>query len=247
MTELTVDAITHPQFRPELSASFTEASAPHGLDTLKRYQRADGTSFIGRVQAKATDEHPTLLVATIVNIEETDALRESMFAAASMDPLTGLLRRDAFVDAAKIASGMYEHYGVLFIDLDDFKDINDRHGHAAGDRVLEVTARRIREMLRRRDLVGRYGGDEFVVLLSEVGAAADVLRPTRFLGDELERPIDIGETEVQVGASIGAVLATANTSIDAAIARADQAMYVDKGAHRAGEHPERVVIAFDDD
>lgn len=146
---------------------------------------------------------------------------------ARIDALTGVLNRRALADAltaalAEAAAG--PGVGLLFIDLDDFKVVNDAHGHEAGDVVLRVTARRLSDTVRPRDLVGRYGGDEFVVLAHvDDQHDLDVLRER--VESVLRAPIDIGDHEVRVGGSVGIALATAQEQVEDVLRRADADMY----------------------
>jgi diguanylate cyclase (GGDEF)-like protein len=148
---------------------------------------------------------------------------------ATHDPLTGLANRREF--AARLAAQLTRPAScvVLFCDLDGFKAINDRLGHVAGDRLLVEIARRLRRYVRETDLVGRFGGDEFLVLFRDA-TLADVEAVCTRIAEALARPLDLGRESVVIGASIG--LAVGLGDVDAAeelIARADRAMYVAKG------------------
>ncbi|HYH92473.1 MAG TPA: GGDEF domain-containing protein [Candidatus Saccharimonadales bacterium] len=156
------------------------------------------------------------------------------------DPLTGLANRRRFVEAAEAALGSRRRVGsvaALFLDLDDFKTVNDSQGHAAGDELLVAVAERIRSGLRETDLASRLGGDEFGILLvdiPEAGYASSVA--TRLLA-ALEAPIEVAGTTVTVGASIGVALdSAAMADVDHLLADADIAMYqakaLGKGRHQ---------------
>ena len=157
---------------------------------------------------------------------------------ASLDPLTGLLNARAFrVQSEACAASMQRSgldYAVLFIDLDHFKSINDRHGHAAGDEVLRAVAELLRARLRRSDLLGRIGGEEFAALLPDTGAAGalQLAEALRQAVQALKPAIDGGQ-RIEVTASIGVETATSGTgTLDALIRRADSAMYAAKLAGR---------------
>jgi diguanylate cyclase (GGDEF)-like protein len=149
------------------------------------------------------------------------------------DALTGLPDRRAIADC--IANwrgtdrGSTPRFAVLFLDLDGFKRINDEHGHAAGDRVLEELAQRLVRFVRDEDLVARYGGDEFVLLLKDVARAADAEPVIERLQTCARQPIALGDLRLHIGATIGvAVPESSLQSVDELIAAADRDMYARK-------------------
>jgi diguanylate cyclase (GGDEF)-like protein/PAS domain S-box-containing protein len=116
-------------------------------------------------------------------------------------------------------------FALLLLDLDGFKAVNDRYGHAAGDALLERAGRRLGEPLRAVDMVARLGGDEFAILLADAGIE-DGVAVAEVLSDALRRPFDLGDVEVRVAASIGVVSsADGDRSGDAMLRRADLALY----------------------
>jgi diguanylate cyclase (GGDEF)-like protein len=126
-----------------------------------------------------------------------------------------------------------EPIAVLSIDLDGFKEINDRYGHAMGDQVLVVVARRLSHVVRSRDLVARIGGDEFIVFLDQVRHRGDAAAIVEKIGDLICAPIEINDIQVQVGASIGVALGPEDGSdLDSLLAHADRLMYATKQALR---------------
>jgi diguanylate cyclase len=152
---------------------------------------------------------------------------------ATHDPLTGLANRREF--AARLAAELTRPANcvVLFCDLDGFKEVNDRLGHVAGDRLLVEVARRLRRSVREGDLVSRFGGDEFLVLFRDA-TLGDVQALCTRIAEAIARPVDLGRESVVIGASIG--LAVGLGDVDAAeelISRADRAMYVAKGQRPA--------------
>lgn len=167
-----------------------------------------------------------------------EAARSEAAHRATHDPLTGLANRDLFMDQLERALAFGSRYtrktGLLFVDLDGFKEINDTQGHARGDALLRGVAGRLMESVRRSDAVARLGGDEFVVLLPEVTSRRDVAHVRETILECLQRPLDLGdEHRVMVGASIGSAMspldgATAHELLDSA----DMDMYRDKGARR---------------
>lgn len=157
---------------------------------------------------------------------------------ATIDPLTGLYNRRKFFEAASEA---WEHarrndrsLAALMIDFDDFKAINDRHGHAVGDTVLETAAERCRKCLRATDAIGRYGGDEFAAVLEETDGERAlekiVPRLEEAIGDD---PIDCGDREVDVSVSIGtATIRARDDDVHDTLERADAAVFAAKRAGR---------------
>lgn len=146
------------------------------------------------------------------------------------DPLTGLPNRAQFLDRATRIVQYADHnrsfrFAIMFVDLDGFKPINDRLGHKAGDAVLRHVSRVFQSCLRVGDVVGRYGGDEFTLLLNQVHDVSEVTQVAERILARLQAPIDVGE-RVTVGASIGITFNTnMNETAEELIRDADQAMY----------------------
>ena len=176
-------------------------------------------------------------------VERLDESREQLRHQAFHDALTGLPNRELFNDrtrhaVARATSGRpgARPVAVLFLDLDDFKGVNDSLGHGAGDRLLTTVAARLRETVRVEDTIARLGGDEFAVLLEDVPDLAHAERAARRLLDALASPIPLGEHRVTAGASIGVALSDADADTAEALLRnADVAMYAAKNAGR-GQH-----------
>ncbi|MTV37674.1 sensor domain-containing diguanylate cyclase [Duganella radicis] len=170
---------------------------------------------------------------------ERFALQADLAHAARYDELTGLPNRRLFQDRMRLAlaRSRREHAGgaVLFIDLDDFKCVNDQHGHAAGDQLLRAVAQRIQSCVREADTVARLGGDEFVVLLEEVADAAQVRRVADKICKALAEPVALGAAELPASASIGvAMYPQQGEAVDDLMRHADQAMYASKARRKAG-------------
>jgi diguanylate cyclase (GGDEF)-like protein len=191
----------------------------------------------------------------------TEHARQLSEHFSNHDALTGLANRKAFeqqVGALLSANQAAGHDGaILFIDLDGFKPINDRYGHAVGDKVLQVIGQRISACVSRSDLVARIGGDEFVVALClksdqshENRAAKQALRIAQRLVQEISLPmtvqagLDTNAVEISVGASIGVSLASMHAKNPALlISMADQAMYQ---AKHAGKGSARLADSYAD-
>jgi len=164
------------------------------------------------------------------------ALHESLLREARAqhlawhDPLTGLANRRGF--EARSGDTLTRHqsgskaFALLFIDLDDFKAVNDQHGHAVGDELLRVIGQRLVHALRAGDVVSRQGGDEFLCLLPEVHDAEQVASIARKLFDSVAAPCQLAGVPVQVMPSIGVALYPRDgDNIAALIAQADGAMF----------------------
>ena len=166
---------------------------------------------------------------------ERARLHAELKRRAEFDVLTACSSRSSIMAALEeaLAKGPV---AVVFLDLDGFKAINDTHGHAIGDAVLEVVGRRLRNVIRARDLVGRLGGDEFLVVCSEVGEPSSVMTWTERLAARVSEPIGIGALTVSIRASIGVALSGESTSAERLVADADVAMYQ---AKRTSSGPRR--------
>ncbi|MGQ7296599.1 diguanylate cyclase domain-containing protein [Quadrisphaera sp. KR29] len=156
--------------------------------------------------------------------------------AAAHDALTGLLSRRGLaprLERAAAAARPGALTGVVFIDLDGFKAVNDAHGHAAGDALLQEVAARLLRVLRPTDAAARTGGDEFVVVMEDLARAGQVDLVVERVRAELERPVLLPDgSRVVVGASTGVAVADAPQPAEALLAGADAAMYATK-QHRS--------------
>lgn len=164
------------------------------------------------------------------DITDRERLERDMRTLAYRDTLTQLPNRLSLHEllALELAHARRNRggLGVLFVDLDEFKQVNDRFGHAAGDEVLRQTAARLRTNLREADTIARLGGDEFAVLLPGAADSADAERVARKLLDALDEPIRCDGQELRVRASIGIALYPGDGATpDDLLRRADEAMY----------------------
>ncbi|HEY4294183.1 diguanylate cyclase [Luteibacter sp.] len=152
---------------------------------------------------------------------------------ADSDPLTGLLNRRAWTEAALevLDQGLARPVAVLFFDLDHFKALNDRHGHAAGDEALVAVAAALRQELRPSDLVGRYGGEEFVALLQGVERENAMIIATRLCRRVHRLEVHVSTTDM-LTVSIGVAMRTPADTMQSLVERADAAMYSAKLAGR---------------
>lgn len=174
-------------------------------------------------------------MAGMAQLQHTQAALERL---ATQDPLTGALNARAFAERLTQELDRGRRYtrpmALLYLDLDDFKTVNDRHGHATGDSVLQLVARATRRTMRQSDVVGRLGGDEFAVLMPETEGGVALGAATRLVSEVRSASRDTSG----VTASIGLVSTTSAAPIGAEelLRRADQAMYE---AKRTGK--DRVV------
>jgi diguanylate cyclase (GGDEF)-like protein len=174
---------------------------------------------------------PAGWLATLDDVTDHRRTRVQLTHQATHDPLTRLPNRALLHDRLALAGARLSrtpHHGVvgvLFIDLDDFKGINDTYGHAAGDQVLAELGRRLAETVRETDLVARFGGDEFVVVC-EAGSTDELDPLLARIHTAVTAPIDVTVSAVEVGATIG--LATTSVALEdmtELLERADRAMY----------------------
>jgi diguanylate cyclase (GGDEF)-like protein len=183
------------------------------------------------IQSRMTGQH---LHASVLRDELLELLKgaaERYRREAETDPLTALPNRRAFERELRGALGRRDadrSLAVLIVDLDGFKEINDRFGHVAGDLVLCEVGARLRASIRSGDMVARWGGDEFVILCRDV--RPDALEQIACkLARLVDVPVSIGGHEATVSASVGCATASAGHTPAALIAAADAAMYTVKG------------------
>ena len=181
-------------------------------------------------------EHFAFLAAVALDVHES---RVHAVSAGLTDSLTGLatrpMLRDRLDQALRRARRTLSCVGVLLLDLDGFKVVNDTHGHAAGDHVLREAAARVSTVLRPSDTAARIGGDEFVVVCGDLDGSAILELIGARLQAALSEPYVYGEVPLHLGVSIGAVLTDGSRSIDEILSDADAEMYVQKRARKLGE------------
>ena len=172
------------------------------------------------------------MIGVFTDISERKALEAELERRAFRDTLTGLPNRHAFVDRLGQVllrtrrSKCTSKVGVLFMDLDGFKNVNDSLGHWAGDALLVAVAERLKNRLRPEDVLARFGGDEFAVLLESVEDPSDVIRVAQRISEALREPFSVSYYRVSVNTSIGIALGAAHTNDPEGMLReADTAMY----------------------
>jgi len=227
-------ALVHPEDRERVGNLIAQAASDEiGLNYEARLVRADGEirMIAALGERQTTDDGRVRLFGTIHDVTERKVMQEEIERLAFHDPLTGLANRRLFLgrlDHALAGQRRSDRRcAVLFLDLDDFKKINDALGHSAGDELLCVVARRLVGSVRPADTVARLGGDEFAVLLEDVDLEAS-MRLVERLEADLRPPIRLQHAERSIRASIGIAMAQGNTSADDILRNADAAMYAAK-------------------
>ena len=201
-------------------------------------RRKDGEVFAKLMSISTVTNHRgevTHYVGVFSDITERKEAEAHLTSLAYSDPLTGLPNRTLAMDRLRQAVLQAERpgrsVGVLFLDLDGFKDVNDSLGHPAGDEVLVAVAQRIRETVRKGDTVARLGGDEFTVILPEVRDGTEVAPVARKLIESLAGAYRVADTDIFITASIGAaVYPYDGSNAETLIQNADAAMYHAKDA-----------------
>jgi diguanylate cyclase (GGDEF)-like protein/PAS domain S-box-containing protein len=213
-------------FLAEVAATPGGAVGPVEL----RIERGSDRYVLEIVGSNLTDDPAVQgLALNFRDISERKALEEQLRQLAFHDPLTLLANRNLFRDRVQhsltLAQRGRHQAAVMFLDLDNFKNINDSLGHDAGDRLLQAVAQRLVKSTRFSDTVARLGGDEFAILLEEIAAIAEVESMAASLIEGLDQPFTLGSTEVRVSASIGVAVSTFETDAEALLSKADIAMY----------------------
>jgi len=181
------------------------------------------------------DENGTVegFLGTFADITERLLHQERLRHVAEYDSLTGLANRNLFQDRLQQAFYSSERSGseviVFFLDLDGFKDVNDSLGHPIGDSLLQQVSDRLLNVLKKNDTVGRFGGDEFVVLLSLTESKEDVTHIAKKVVDAIAEPFKINEHDIYITASVGIAMGTMpDSSPEQLLKHADAALYIAK-------------------
>ncbi len=260
ITEDTWKELVHPQDWPMVSRIWNEARScgkPYDLDYRFRHHSGehrwlrvmalpirDDAGQITRWFGTSTDIHDAYLMA-----EERKALARELERIATQDQLTEALTRRAFIERASAAIADARRAGkptsLLMLDIDHFKSVNDTYGHPGGDKVLATVAKRMMRNLKKQDLIGRLGGEEFAVLLP--GCAP---RKARNVAERIRLAVETspvcisGEAELTVTVSVGATTSVLpDHDLDWMLGIADKALYQAKtsGRNRAIFSGDRIV------
>jgi diguanylate cyclase (GGDEF)-like protein len=181
------------------------------------------------------------LVASFVDITDRRASEEELQRQAFYDPLTQLPNRALFLDRVERALSQARRTGELvaigYLDLDQFKLLNDTYGHDVGDLVLKQVATSLRRCLREGDTVARMGGDEFTLLLPNISGPAEAARVAERLLDSLRQPLDLDHRPLHIAASIGLSLFPRDSQqVSELLTLADRALYQAKSAGKNRFH-----------
>jgi diguanylate cyclase (GGDEF)-like protein/PAS domain S-box-containing protein len=226
----------HPDELPAAKAALATAVVAPGVygPFSGRVRHRDGSWRLVETMGTSLLDDPAVngVVVNIRDVTERAQLQEALSHQAFHDALTGLANRALFHDRVQHALSAAGRTGrsveILFLDLDDFKGINDGLGHLTGDAVLVAVAERLTAAVRPGDTVARLGGDEFAVLLDGDSGDAPAARVAQRITDILQAPVPAGGQEVLTRASIGIAAAAPGTSLADLLRDADLAMYVAK-------------------
>ena len=246
LLEKTSFEVTHSEDREVSrgrSKRMLEAGDAGKMRLEKRYLRKDG-SVVWAVSdvslVRDAGGNPSHFISQYQDITERKRLEESLERRAFHDPLTDLPNRPLLMNRLGRALARIERHGgrvaVLFLDLDDFKIVNDSLGHEVGDRMLVMVAERLSSCLRPEDTLSRLGGDEFVVLLEDDASVEEATGVADRILDALKTPFDLQGRDRFVGASIGVTLSGVpqNSRPGNLLKEADMAMYRAKERGKSG-------------
>lgn len=234
-----IDDILHPEELAADQAMRRRVEIGEESSSMRecRLIRPDGSSLwvehaVGLVLTD--DGRPDSFVSQFVDISEARESRRELEFLAGHDPLTRLSNRRSLVERMQAALRQIPRtgtrIGVLFLDLDGLKGVNDSLGHAAGDELIVNVAQRVRNAVRTDDIVARIGGDEFVVVLIRVHDLHDASDVAEKVREAVAAPITAGGHSIRVTASFGATLACDDEAPDDVIERADRLLYQAKAA-----------------
>lgn len=240
-----LDVLMPPMYRNKHAANihwFMESEYQH-MSMTKRPEisgyRKDGSMFPAEATiAKTRVQNGWLLVATLHDITARKAAERDLIWRATHDALTGLpnrtLLRDRLANALARADRQQSGIALLFIDLDNFKLVNDSYGHSLGDQLLAAIANMLMDMVRPGDTVSRIGGDEFVILCEQFGNENVVYGLAERINQSLRKSMQVEGLQILMTASIGVVHAKGDVTVEELLRKADAAMYRAKELGRDG-------------
>ena len=232
LTEITGDAGLQIERAIE-----TVLAEPYATTVVEvRLPHRDGRVRLAEMTLTNLSDDPSVggIVLNTRDIHDAKELQEQLVHEAYHDGLTGLSSRALFRERLHTALLGDGDVAILFQDLDGFKEVNDSLGHAAGDQLLVQVADRLRESVREGDLVARFGGDEFAVLIESDTAMCDAETLARRIIGAVDEPFAVGGREMHVGASVGIASACDAGDIQQLMRNADLAMYKAKAAGGSG-------------
>ncbi len=234
-----VFGVLHPSDARRLRAVWSAEGAPSGLEERVRVVRPDGDFRWVELRTRPVHDSDGLVVAhvgTLHDVTEVQNAHRKLEHLASHDPLTGLPNRTLLLERLQLAVTAARETGdplaLLFVDLDRFKVVNDSLGHHAGDRVLVEVARRLGELVRPRDVVARFGGDEFVVLCAPLADDDQAVQLADRIRREVAGGVLIESEAVHVSVSVGVVIGSGEMDPETLLRNADVAMYAAKSQGR---------------
>jgi diguanylate cyclase (GGDEF)-like protein/PAS domain S-box-containing protein len=243
-------AAVHPDDRDRLETALTAVLADELVDDLElRFQlpTVDGDERGTRVcllsLRSLTDSTDVVTgaIGCVSDVTDSVRLRRELQIRANVDALTGCLNRSAIFELLELAvqerSTNGDGLAVVFVDLDDFKSVNDQYGHATGDAILIAASRRMRAGLRSEDHVGRIGGDEFLVICPKVPSHQHAIDVAGRLDASLQGIVAVAGHTIELRATLGLAWTHDEISPDELVAQADRAMYKAKQVRGA---PQRV-------
>lgn len=239
LTPLMISADLEPEVFQSYLARLRSGEAEH-LIYRTRHRRADGSIYPVEVRLNfSRDEEPPVFMAIAADIAEREAEEQEMSRLAHFDALTGLPNRPQLYQRMRVAITNARKgprkLALMFLDLDDFKAINDEYGHDVGDEVLKAVAERMRNALRTADTVARLSGDEFVVVAEGIGNEQDAQLVAEKLLQAINAPLQCDSHSIQPNASIGITLFPDDDSdVETLLRHADEAMYASKRMQRGG-------------
>jgi diguanylate cyclase (GGDEF)-like protein/PAS domain S-box-containing protein len=222
----------HPEDAPGVTTFLQDAASHPGVTPPAewRMRRPDGAWLHAETIGTNLLQDPDVagIVLNARDVSERKLLEQQLTHQAFHDPLTGLANRALFRDrvshALTIANRQGGSLAVLFLDLDDFKKVNDSLGHGEGDRLLVEVARRLRSCARESDTVARLGGDEFAVLIEDASQSSHDAVVER-ITTAMARPFSVGNSDLEIHASTGIATPSTGDTADALLRNADVAMY----------------------
>ncbi len=231
-----IATLLHPDDRDRATTLFENASRTPGVTgpVEWRFRQPDGSWLSAEILATNLTGDPTVrgIVLNTRDVSERKRLEEQLTHQAFHDPLTGLANRALFRDRVSHALALAQRQShpitVLFLDLDDFKRVNDSLGHAEGDRLLIAAAERFLSCARAADTVARLGGDEFAILIEHAAGPDGRSELLERLATAMGHPFTLSGNQVQVTASIGVAAAATGDTADDLLRNADVAMYAAK-------------------
>jgi diguanylate cyclase (GGDEF)-like protein/PAS domain S-box-containing protein len=227
----------HPQDVLRVSEFLAELKNKKDVTSLIEWRKIDSDGEFYYVESVGInlldDPHVSGIVVTTRNINERKTLEAQLTHQAFHDPLTNLANRVLFRDRVEHALMRYKRQktplAVLFLDLDNFKTINDSLGHAAGDEVLKSVSERLLSCVRFGDTVARLGGDEFAILLEDTEQANNAVAIAERVLETAEEPFKVGGSDILVGISVGIAFSSSKReTADELLRNADVAMYIAK-------------------